>query len=583
MKKTKKILLYIISALALFSIPTSVILSSCSSNNTSQTPPTNPEPENPDQDETPDQKPEPDKPSNPEPDPTPKPEQPKPDPEKPLPPTSPNPKPPVTPTPPPATDPITNYSLSITNKSSLLPSQLINVSNNVINSSMLTKNFDNTKITNVSYKLVSLSDKNGTISIEMSYTFNNTIKKRIFSFDNLLKINANSISLFFKKNTENNGKIWNAYELSQQQLNTNEKVSQFLTKLKTDKLGEVQLLSNGIQIPISYLNTNSITIKNFNSSNFFTSNKKQNIDFELNNPSIKYYEVNNKAKATSNNINFPSNKNKNFNIQFYSASDYLLSKITSNTTYEDDKSADYYWGDQKYNNSSEIQTKLSNNFWLQNYKNELDGNTFNTQYQVSLINNNNSLTNFDKSGNFDVSLRMKINNNTTESYSETIKSIKVTNCINYPNDLFSYSSENNLNKFSFKQDETKLEFNLNLLKKHKNSILNDINVHDTKQNIQITSLRSEIIGTLMQSFKNNTKISFNNHELVKNNNNNYQNDYIYINSFYMDNFELWYNKTQDVFQIKFDAAVSMSNDYESSQKITMNITTIGQSLNNLKK
>lgn len=581
MKKNKKILLSIISAFALLSIPTSIFLSSCSSNNTSQVPPSNTDPENPDQGETPNEKPQPDKPSNPDPNPTPNPEQPVP----PInPPTSPSPKPPVTPTPPTATDPITNYSLSITNKSSLLPSQLINVNNNVINSSMLTKNFDTKKITNVSYKLISLSDKNGTISIEMSYTFNNNVKKRIFNFDNLLKINANSISLFFKKNPENNEKIWNAYKLSQQQINDNEKVSQFFEQVKTDKLGEVQLLSSGIPIPISYLNVSSITIKNFNSSTFFTSNKKQNITFELNKPTIKYYEVNNQRRATSNNINFPTNKSKNFIVQFYSASDFLLNQITSNNTYRDDKFADYYWGDQKYNNSSEIQTKLSDNFWLQNYKNNLDGNTFNTQYQVSLLNNNNSLTNFDHFGNFDISLRMKINNNTNESYSETIKTIRVTNCINYPNDLFSYSSNNNSHRFSFKQDETKLDSNLNSLKRHKQSILNEINNHSNDSNIQITNLRSEVIGSLSQSWKNNTKISFNNEELIQNNTSNYyQNDYIYISSFYMDDFELWYNRTQDVFQIKFNATISMSNDYESNQKITINITKSNQSLENLKK
>lgn len=310
----------------------------------------------------------------------------------------------------------------------------------------------------------------------------------------------------------------------------------------------------------------------------------QDITFEFNNPKIKYYETNNNLKLNHSYINFPTNKAKSFNLQFYSAADFLLNKITNNPTYVDDKYSDYYWGDQKFNNSANIDHKLSDQAWLSNYSTNINGNTQNTRYQV-VLNDNNSLTDFDSNGNFNISLKMKINNNENYNYSRRIKIIKITNCIKYPNDLFSYNGENNQNKFSFKQNVEKLDNNLNSLKKHKTQILNDINTNNQNK-VKITSLRLEIIGYLSRSWKSNMIISFNNNELTNNTsngNNYYSNEYIYIDLFSIDDCELWYDKDIDIFQIKFNASIKMSNIYDSTQKITVNITKKGQSLENLKK
>lgn len=557
-KKSKKIFIFSSIGIGCFLLGTTSILSSCSTTTSNITPP-------PGQ-TTPDE---------------------------PLPPTvSPEKPTQPTPTPPKPDKPfesvINQNSLSIKGiESKILPSMLLDEKKQNIDISKFEKNYNYNSITSETFTLIELDDLKGVISFEMSYQSigTNNKKKFIFKFNNLMKISkSSSFYLYFK---QDGNSFLSAYEYAKQ-LNGNknniEKFLEFIKLLEKENKNKFAIISGSGDIPLDYLTFHSYSLSGWKES-WFTSSSQLPIKYSLKDVKVKYYQKNvNRSSINESTINFPSNVLKEFTVNFCSAPDYVTHNIILNSEFNEQKTSDYYWGDNRFNNSTQIGLKLSTNAWLKNYNESLDGSG--TKYKVVLSDSSEAvsvLSNKDLS----VNVRVKVEDNSSNTvYSTLSKTLIISNIKKIVDDPFSYDSTAIENKFSFNQKTEKLDFNLKILEDDKESIKSFIS--DKNGQIDITSLlKNATKEKLKPSVSNGMEALFNGKTLTKNNSTKaeyYYNDDIFVESvgYNQNSFKYFYHKEQDVFQVKIIPTVELSTSYRSSNPITVNITKPKASLSKWK-
>lgn len=149
-------------------------------------------------------------------------------------PTNPNPpenKPESTP---PSSSLINSESINLKNYGQLLPSQYLLNKNNlsylVIDKTKIDEKFDNNKVVDTNYSLLSLDDENGTLSIKLEYrdSLNDKLKEFIFDFNNLSKLQNKNYSLSFNVKNKN---LLNAQELSKKIITNDNETKEFLNHL----------------------------------------------------------------------------------------------------------------------------------------------------------------------------------------------------------------------------------------------------------------------------------------------------------------------------------------------------------------
>lgn len=482
---------------------------------------------------------------------------------------------------------ITSSSLHLKNVGQLLPSQyLTSISSATLNTELLTQNFDTTKITNVSYEVSEFDDQKGTLSILMKYTSDGNSSSYTFNFTNLLSLGTSGYNIEF----ENNSNVINvsAQEIASKTINNNSSFQSFVKELKDSNIN-FKLKLKGNELPLDYLEVSNLAISNFSTA-WFTSNNKLTLSFTLQNAKINYYSKSNSSSAIiKSSFDYPSNLNKNMNIQFYSAADYLLNKITSNTSYSDTKYLDYYYYDITENNSLKAQLKITNGQWLSNVTTELTYNSKKYTYQPLL--DTNITPSFYDNGILTIYLKMKYQGDSSSDISSQLsKDINVSGFKEYDeNDLFANDS-NTSGKFSLSCDSKNYDTNISRLKSRKNQIISEIDRLNTEEIILFddsTIVQQAIVKTLIQSLTCN----FSSSELVKSSNGEYySNDFTAIQSYHIDDLEtyLQYDRSKDVFQLVVGDfsifAKGINGDgyatYEDS--LTINITSPGNSLNKLK-
>lgn len=556
-KKSKKMFIFSFVGIGCFLLGTTSILSSCSTTTSNITPPTG--------------QTTPDKPSSPTV-----------SPEKPTQPTPIPPKPDK-----PLESVINQNSLSIKGiESKILPSMLLDGKKQNIDISKFEKNYNTNSITSETFSLIELDDLNGTISFEMSYQSvgTNSNKKFIFKFRNLMKISKDSS--FYLSFKQDGNSFLSAYEyakLLNDNKNNIEKFLEFIKLLEKENKNKFTIINGSGDIPLDYLKFNSYSLSGWNES-WYTSSFQLPIKYSLKDVKIKYFQKNvDGSSINESTINFPSNALKEFTVNFCSASDYVTHNITVNSEFNEQKTSDYYWGDNRFNNSTEIGLKLSTSGWLKNYNESLDGNA--TKYKVILSDSSEHVSVL---ANKDLSINVKVkveDNSSSIVYSSISKTLIISNIKKIVEDPFAYDSTATENKFSFNQKAEKLDSNLKILESDKESIKNFIS--DKNGQIDITSLLIKSKDKLKFSLLSGMDFSFNGTPLTKNNSTKaeyYSNDDIFVQNigYNNENFQYFYNKDQDVFQVKIIPTIQLSTLYTSNNPITVNITKPNASLSKWK-
>lgn len=306
-----------------------------------------------------------------------------------------------------------------------------------------------------------------------------------------------------------------------------------------------------------------------------------NLNFALKNPKINYYVKEPNGNLQKNSFDYPSNLNKQTTIQFFSACDYLLNKITNNPSYKTDKYADYYYYDIKLNNSLQAQTEIANGKWLSNVINELIYEDKKYVYKPELESEVSAYT-----GSLDVSLRMTLvsDNNSLVTRSQRTKDVQISGFSQYDvNDLFS-NDQNNKGKFSISCKTDRYDNNISILRRESSKILSEIS-KNTSNVVVIDSVLKERIN---KPIVDNLTCYFSGEELVKEKGF-YKNEYTAINMFDVDYLDttLQYDRVNDVFQLVINefSVYSEELEYETtdlSEAIIVNITHPGTSLSKLK-
>lgn len=515
--------------------------------------------------------------------------------------------------PPVSTGAIINHnSLSIVgDKTRLLPSMMLLNEKQEIDIKKISKNYDNTVIVNETFELISLDDSTGEIAIKMNYQDSQTKqwKNFEFNFNGLMKIDSSSSFNIELKQDSNNYSNLNAYEYSNQKKFKNSEGNQkiltnfyeLISNLSKENIN-LSLLNDYHDIPISYLSLFSVKSEGWN-NNWYTSPSGLYQKYTLLEPKIKFYK---KIKGQSGlilfNKEYPSNANKTISVRFGSAADYILNKVTVNNNYKETKTADFYWGDVQHNKGVDTEINLSSNLWLNNYDTSIEGDT-STKYKVVL--SNNSFERVSVNDNKELLVKIKVQiltNDSSKTYSLKSKEITISNINKLDDDPFAYTKDDNVNKFYFEQDVSKLEENLKKLEDSKDKILSY--VAGKSGLIDITDqLTEKTKWMLKNALPKNMKMYFNNKELMKSEINNassagwyYKNDDIYIQTVdykfgVSEDYELeyvpkyFYDKTNDVFLVKIHPNIETwdSSFYTSKKPVTIHFTKKNLSLSELKK
>ena len=477
-------------------------------------------------------------------------------------------------------------SLSIKNKSSILPSQMINLDTKTVKESFLEKKYDPVKITDVSFKLLSFSDLKGEISIKMYFLFNGQKMEKDYHFNGMLFVNKSSE--FYLTVGNNKYSKLSAFEVSKESTSNPTDTANFLKKINDDVgLTVLQKNSNVLQtLPYSVIDAWRCQVSGFDNS-WFNTNDDATLTFSLYNPKITYYEMDSEGKIVKNTFDFPSNATKSFEVKFYSAVNYLLQFVEYNQKYiENERYNLFYYGDVKFNGGIKTQLMLVDGRWL-SFKKPLtlvDDNRKEHHYQVVLAQNSENMKiNHDGSISVNIQLRNVSDFKIAGEFSKEIKKIVITSVKDVSDDLFYYGGSD-ANKLRVVANVDNLESNLNKLKRYKEKILRLIE-QSSDNLIKIDFLDHKVLEGL---FKYSLEYYFNGEKLFLNadgginSGSYYFNDYIYFQEIWLGDYELYYNKTEDVFQLKMDIIAELGKQYSSGKKITVNVTEIGQSLENLK-
>lgn len=480
---------------------------------------------------------------------------------------------------------ITSSSIKLNNVGQLLPSQYLkSLSDSAINTTLITQGFDTTKITNVSYTASEFNDQAGTLSILMSYTENSSTKSYTFTFTDLLKLENSGYHFEFEKA---NGILnLSAQEISEKVINSNASFQSFVTELGNSDIN-FKFRYKGIELPLDYLSLNSVSISGFNTS-WFTNNKKVILTFTLQSPKINYYTKTANGSIVSNTFDYPSNLSKQTTMEFYSASDYLLNKITNNSSYTSTKYSGYYFYDITKNNAEESQLLISDTGWLGNVTTELtyDG----TKYVYQPLLNTSGITSAGN-GSLSINLTMEYQTGTsTNINSQTTKDVTVTGFKSYDQDSL-FSNTNDVDgKFSLGCDASSYDNNISRLKVRKDAIIAKIDAMEASAT-SVSFTTTEVPAAIMNGLISNVMCKFSGEQLIGSTNKNYwSNDVTAIGGYYInpENTTLRYNKTDDVFQLVVSnfsisgVGINSENYATNTDDMIINITSPGASLEKLR-
>lgn len=323
----------------------------------------------------------------------------------------------------PTEDVITKDSVQLKNSTTTLPSQyLTNLTETKINEGLLITNFDTSKVTNVSYSVDSFNDKDGTLSLTMTYTSNARSNTHKFDFTNLMKISEGA-NYQISFNGIKDNKYISALDLVEKSNNV-ESFKSLLTEW--DKLG----VKSRIRVNNSYLSMDYFTfdsspiITGFN-NNWFIKNRPITIKLSFKDAKIKYFYKDNKESDILSSTFNSNTLNNTISIQLVSAVDYLQYKITSNESYTEDKTAEEYYKEINDKGTAIIEPKLVNGQWLSNVTNELTYNGQTYKYKVQIGHKTGIFLNKDKKLFIPINVKYESNPASTPVSSTKFRNIEI--------------------------------------------------------------------------------------------------------------------------------------------------------------
>lgn len=482
---------------------------------------------------------------------------------------------------------INTSSIDLVNKGKMLPSQYLVINDNEktnleISKNLIIENFNNPNKLYINYKVISLDDSIGFLSIEMNYIENNIEKIFIFNFHNLLSVNGNQIFNLQFTQTEESKLLDLPSILDSKKLFNGD--AKNLIKSLGEKGINFNIYLNMNLIPLDYIEFGEIDISGFNES-WFTSSNDISINLEIKSSKIFFYiKEESGTSFIKKSLALPTNINKKFSLKFNSALDYYLSKITANNDYQgdEDKYAEYYYYDLNYNRENNISNhKLGNSGWLSNVKNEIEYNG--KKYFYRPIYTSDFQSSIEDNGSLNINIMMCIeNNDNTSKFSRTYKTINLDFFKKHLNDVFRSNNESSKDKFWLRSDASYYDDNINKLKKYSNKIKKEIEISNEGQ----VKLFNVVPQNILKSITNSFELMFSNNKLYEkyiNLEKYYSNDEIAIESYYLDDFYLSYDKENDVFMINFKLNIFSQGIKSSNESnyMAVIITKVNASLKNL--